>query len=160
MYVRNHCEDNYDTMMEDIPTSLIGDNMVRDGENLIHKYCRRARDYIAVYHQGHAGGEAVEEFKKEYASHRRPSPNACNEEATKKKPWEKKRALLASTGERIRTALGVRRVVAILNTDRRDDVEPVEGEREEQDMEEDEELDDDYEVADFDAAWDALEEED
>lgn len=95
-YTRRNCTDNYDNMMKDIPDSLLGDNLPL---YFIREYIRRARDYMAIYHDAHKRGEMVEgshlaKLKEEYKSHRRPSPLESMMKPKPCKPWAIKRMLV------------------------------------------------------------------
>lgn len=99
-------------MMKDIPPSLLGENLPL---YFIREYIRRARDYMAIYHEGHKkgevwGGSVLAKLKEEYKSHRRPSPLESMMQHRPRKPWAIKKMLVE--GGKLRQPCSVATAVA------------------------------------------------
>ena len=65
-YTRAHCNYSFNGLLRTVGPVLDSVDTV-----LIRKYCRKARDYITAYREGHVPGQQLEDAVKQYRSHRR-----------------------------------------------------------------------------------------
>ena len=117
-YVREHCMDDYDTMLRLIPEGLLGPNLP---VHFIREYYRRADDYLAVYGLTDAKGvrlcptstgygQGINDMREAYKSHRRPPPSECDlgedgKPKKRNKPWDIRKAMEKAAEDRAQRQL-------------------------------------------------------